>query len=111
MQSAEHGLFLWVARRSINKPNWPGKLDHIVAGGQPYGISVMENVIKECEEEVRWVQVLEDGVTCRVIYVMEKGVRECEECEEIIRCSGSVSSVGRSFSAMGPTGGSTYIQQ
>ena len=37
-------------RRSKSKPNWPGKLDHIVAGGQPYGISVMENVIKECEE-------------------------------------------------------------
>ena len=26
-------------------------LDHIVAGGQPHGISVVENVRKECEEE------------------------------------------------------------
>ena len=26
-------------------------LDHIVAGGQPEGLSLMENVIKECEEE------------------------------------------------------------
>lgn len=42
---------MWVARRSHNKPTWPGKLDHIVAGGQPYGISPMDNVIKECEEE------------------------------------------------------------
>ena len=25
--------------------------DHIVAGGQPYGISPFDNVIKECEEE------------------------------------------------------------
>lgn len=25
--------------------------DHIVAGGQPYGISPIDNVIKECEEE------------------------------------------------------------
>ena len=26
-------------------------LDHIVAGAIPYGVSVLENVIKECEEE------------------------------------------------------------
>ena len=25
--------------------------DHIVAGGQPHGITLMNNVIKECEEE------------------------------------------------------------
>lgn len=42
---------MWVARRSKNKPTWPGKLDHIVAGGQPYGLSPMENLVKECEEE------------------------------------------------------------
>lgn len=30
----EAGLELWVARRSKDKPTWPGKLDHIVAGGQ-----------------------------------------------------------------------------
>ena len=28
------GIELWVARRSRSKPTWPGKLDHIVAGGQ-----------------------------------------------------------------------------
>jgi len=42
---------LWVARRSHTKSKYPGMLDHIVAGGQPYGISPMENVIKECGEE------------------------------------------------------------
>ncbi|PRW61448.1 nudix hydrolase chloroplastic-like [Chlorella sorokiniana] len=42
---------LWVARRSRTKPTWPGKLDHIVAGGQPHGLSCQENVVKECEEE------------------------------------------------------------
>jgi 8-oxo-dGTP pyrophosphatase MutT (NUDIX family) len=26
-------------------------LDHIVAGGQPAGLSLMDNVVKECEEE------------------------------------------------------------
>ena len=42
---------LWVARRSADKPTWPGRLDHIVAGGQPYGLSLADNVLKECGEE------------------------------------------------------------
>jgi len=42
---------LWVARRSAAKPTWPGMLDHLVAGGQPHGVSPMENVVKECQEE------------------------------------------------------------
>ncbi len=45
------GLHVWVAKRSLSKPTEPGKLDQIVAGGIPHGISPMENVIKECEEE------------------------------------------------------------
>lgn len=31
---AASGIELWVATRSRDKPTWPGKLDHIVAGGQ-----------------------------------------------------------------------------
>lgn len=46
------GMYLWVARRSRSKPTWPGMLDHIVAGAQPFGISCYDNVIKEAEEEV-----------------------------------------------------------
>ncbi|GAB4816343.1 hypothetical protein N2152v2_003389 [Parachlorella kessleri] len=42
---------LWVARRSKSKPTWPGKLDHMVAGGQPHGLSCGENIVKECGEE------------------------------------------------------------
>eukprot|EP00590_Aulacoseira_subarctica_P008488 CAMPEP_0172417768 /NCGR_PEP_ID=MMETSP1064-20121228/4260_1 /TAXON_ID=202472 /ORGANISM="Aulacoseira subarctica , Strain CCAP 1002/5" /LENGTH=314 /DNA_ID=CAMNT_0013156269 /DNA_START=192 /DNA_END=1136 /DNA_ORIENTATION=- len=44
-------LKLWVARRSKIKSKYPGMLDHIVAGGQPFGISPMQNVVKECGEE------------------------------------------------------------
>ena len=40
-----------MARRAATKPTWPGALDHIVAGGQPYGLSLAENVVKECGEE------------------------------------------------------------
>lgn len=42
---------LWIARRARDKAVAPGKLDHLVAGGQPAGLGLMENVIKECAEE------------------------------------------------------------
>jgi len=42
---------MWVARRSLTKPTGPGKLDQIVAGGQPAGMGLRDNVIKECWEE------------------------------------------------------------
>ena len=42
---------MWIARRSYTKSKYPGMLDHVVAGGQPAGISLMDNVIKECGEE------------------------------------------------------------
>ncbi len=45
------GLFMWVARRSPHKDLDPGKLDQIVAGGQPVGLSLRDNLIKECAEE------------------------------------------------------------
>ncbi len=44
-------LHLWVARRSLNKPEHPGKLDHLVAGGIPAGLSARDVIIKECHEE------------------------------------------------------------
>ncbi|WP_419903697.1 DUF4743 domain-containing protein [Kiloniella sp.] len=47
----DQGLRVWVGKRSMDKPNAPGKLDHIVAGGQPFGLSILENLIKEAEEE------------------------------------------------------------
>ncbi len=42
---------LWIGKRSSTKSTYPSLLDHIVAGGQPYGSSLLENVIKECDEE------------------------------------------------------------
>ncbi len=45
------GLHLWVGRRSRHKPTGPGKLDQMVAGGQPFGLGLLDNVIKECAEE------------------------------------------------------------
>ncbi|MDP1752894.1 MAG: DUF4743 domain-containing protein [Reyranella sp.] len=45
------GLHLWVPRRSYTKPTFPGELDNTVAGGQPAGIGLHDNLVKECGEE------------------------------------------------------------
>jgi isopentenyldiphosphate isomerase len=42
---------MWMARRSATKSKYPGMVDHIAAGGQPAGMSLMDNVVKECMEE------------------------------------------------------------
>ncbi|MCH7932274.1 MAG: DUF4743 domain-containing protein [Proteobacteria bacterium] len=42
---------MWIARRSAAKDTYPGMLDNFVAGGQPIGIGLLENVVKEAGEE------------------------------------------------------------
>ena len=44
-------LHLWTARRSCHKPEYPGRLDHLVAGGLAAGLSAYETALKECREE------------------------------------------------------------
>ena len=43
--------WLWVARRAADKLLDPGKLDHLVAGGVPAGLTPWEALEKEAEEE------------------------------------------------------------
>jgi hypothetical protein len=45
------GPALWIGTRARNKLVAPGQLDNIVAGGQPIGLGLRENLIKECAEE------------------------------------------------------------
>lgn len=45
------GLWVWVARRAAHKLLDPGKLDHLVGGGVPAGLSPWETLIKEADEE------------------------------------------------------------
>jgi 8-oxo-dGTP pyrophosphatase MutT (NUDIX family) len=45
------GLHVWVARRAANKLLDPSKLDHIVAGGVPAGLTPDQTLLKEAEEE------------------------------------------------------------
>lgn len=42
---------VWVARRSDSKHVDPGMLDIVVGGGLPHGISIRDNLLKECAEE------------------------------------------------------------
>jgi 8-oxo-dGTP pyrophosphatase MutT (NUDIX family) len=45
------GLHMWVGRRALDKKLDPGKLDHIVGGGVPAGLSPADTLVKESEEE------------------------------------------------------------
>jgi len=45
------GLYLWIGTRGSQRMIEPGKLDSMVGGGQPAGLTLMENLLKECGEE------------------------------------------------------------
>lgn len=61
------GVYVWAARRTKDKPFWPGQLDQVVAGGQPVGIGRMENLIKESAEEA----AIPESLACQAEYVGE----------------------------------------
>lgn len=44
-------LALWIGRRNPAKAVAPGKLDNLAAGGQPAGLGLRENMLKEAAEE------------------------------------------------------------
>jgi 8-oxo-dGTP pyrophosphatase MutT (NUDIX family) len=45
------GIHLWVGKRATDREIAPGKLDNLVAGGQPIGLTLDENLVKEAHEE------------------------------------------------------------
>ena len=47
----DDGLRMWIARRARDRVNYPGCLDNLTAGGLPWGISLADNLLKECREE------------------------------------------------------------
>lgn len=48
---ADDGLYVWIARRAKGKMTYPGELDNLVAGGQPTGLGLHQNMMKEAAEE------------------------------------------------------------
>lgn len=47
----DEGLKMWIGRRAEHRQNYPGMLDQMVAGGQPLGLTIAENLRKEAHEE------------------------------------------------------------
>ena len=45
------GIELWVGRRAMDRGVAPGQLDNLIAGGQPIGLTLAENLAKEAQEE------------------------------------------------------------
>lgn len=68
-------LHAWVALRSFAQ-TYPGQWDNTVAGGQPHGLTLLENVVKECAEEAGIPEsVARAAVPCGTItYVREEPV-------------------------------------
>ncbi len=51
LRQPDNSLHLWIATRARDRAVAPGKLDNLIAGGQPIGLSLTENLIKEAFEE------------------------------------------------------------
>ena len=51
VRNADGSLDLWIGRRAPTQLLCPNMLDNMVAGGQPIGITPIDNVIKEAHEE------------------------------------------------------------
>lgn len=45
------GISMWIGRRGNSVRICAGMLDNMVAGGQPIGLGLLDNVVKEAEEE------------------------------------------------------------
>ncbi|MBK1719754.1 DUF4743 domain-containing protein [Thiocystis violacea] len=54
------GIEMWIGRRSADRRLYPGYLDNLVAGGLPHGLSLEENLRKECAEEAGMPGALAD---------------------------------------------------
>ena len=69
----EDGIRMWIARRSRHKMTHPGQLDNLVAGGQPAGLGLYENMVKEADEEAAIPLEIAQGVkpVGTISYVME----------------------------------------
>ncbi len=67
-------LYMWIAQRAADKPSYPGMLDNMVAGGQPIGIDLRANVIKEAAEEASIpVEISQHAVAVGMISYAHQG--------------------------------------
>lgn len=68
------GPHLWIARRARDKRTDPGKLDNLVGGGVPAGLSPAETLAKEADEEAGIPAGLIAGAreVARIPYAIER---------------------------------------
>jgi 8-oxo-dGTP pyrophosphatase MutT (NUDIX family) len=75
----QDGLYVWVGKRAKDRQIEPGKLDNILGGGLPIGLSVEENLYKEAKEEAGIEQELaRNAVFVKTInyrFELEEGIR------------------------------------
>lgn len=66
--------WVWVARRAAHKLLDPGKLDHLVGGGVPAGLSPWKTLAKEADEEAAVPPALIAGAVpvARLSYAMDR---------------------------------------
>lgn len=51
VRGADGNLSLWIGRRASDREIAPGQFDNMIAGGQPIGLTLAENLAKEAREE------------------------------------------------------------
>ena len=68
------GWHVWIGRRAADKKLDPGKLDNLVAGGVPAGLTPFETLLKEGEEEAALPEALTAKArqVARFAYNMER---------------------------------------
>jgi 8-oxo-dGTP pyrophosphatase MutT (NUDIX family) len=70
---------LWIARRALNKPTDPGRLDNLIGGGVPHGQSPRETVVREGWEEAGLepdqMTGLQHGSTVRLLRDIPEGLQ------------------------------------
>ncbi|XP_054711495.1 uncharacterized protein LOC129221081 [Uloborus diversus] len=69
---------VWIQKRAMTKPTWPGKLDNMVSGGFAVGMTVFECVKKEAQEEASLSEDLLQAMipvgTVSFFYEDERGI-------------------------------------
>lgn len=51
VRGADGAIAMWVARRARDREVAPGQYDNMIGGGQPIGLTLAENLVKEAAEE------------------------------------------------------------
>jgi 8-oxo-dGTP pyrophosphatase MutT (NUDIX family) len=70
---------MWIGRRAPDKHTYPDQLDNLIGGGQPAGMGLMDNLMKEAEEEAS----IPPELAARAVPV--GAVSYCLETEEGLR--------------------------